>query len=126
MRLTENFNLREFRSKDGAETPEEFIPNIAKLAENLQVIRDEIKCPLHINSAYRSPSHNKSIGGVKNSQHLLGKAADLTSRNHSPKELYCIISNLIDTGKVSIKGMGLYKSFVHVDIRADYARGDKS
>ena len=60
------------------------------------------------------------------SQHTLGKAADIASRNHTPHELYCIISNLIDAGKLDIKGMGLYKSFVHVDIREDYARWDKS
>ena len=126
MRLTNNFTLQEFQSKDGASTPEELIPNIVKLAGNLQVIRNEIGCSLHINSAYRSPEHNKSIGGVKNSQHTLGKAADIASRNHTPKELYFIISNLIAAGKLDIKGMGLYKSFVHVDIREDYARWDKS
>lgn len=122
--FTKNFNKREFNSKDGARMPASVIPNVRELAKNLQVIRDVIGCPLHINSAYRSPAHNKRIGGVKNSQHLLGKAADIVSRNHSPQQLYAIIEDLINQGKVKEGGLGLYNSFVHYDIRGVKARWD--
>ena len=125
MRLTQHFKLQEFQSKDGAEMPRNVMENIFRLSDNLQVIRNEVGT-IHINSAYRSPEHNAAIKGVFNSQHILGKAADITSRNHTPKELYNIIESLIKSGKVDIKGMGLYKSFVHVDIREDYARWDNS
>ena len=122
MKLTDNFSLAEFNSKDGAEMPSEVLENVIELACNIQVIRDEIGCPLHINSSYRSPAHNKAIGGVKNSQHLLGKASDLTSRNHTPKQLYDVIESLIKDGKISEGGLGLYNSFVHYDIRGTKAR----
>ncbi len=123
MRLTQHFTLQEFQSKDGSEMPRNVMENIFKLSDNLQVIRNAIGNAIHINSAYRSASHNAAISGaVKNSQHILGKAADITSRNHTPKELYDIIERLIESGKLDIKGVGLYKSFVHVDIREDYAR----
>ena len=122
MKLTDNFSLAEFNSKDGAEMPAEVLENVIKLACNIQVIRDKIGCPLHINSAYRSPNHNKAIGGVKNSKHLLGKASDLTSRNHTPTQLYDVIESLIKEGKISEGGLGLYKSFVHYDIRGTKAR----
>ena len=122
MKLTDNFTLAEFNSKDGAEMPAEVLENVIKLACNIQVIRDKIGCPLHINSAYRSPNHNKAIGGVKNSKHLLGKASDLTSRNHTPKQLYDVIESLIKDGKISEGGLGLYNSFVHYDIRGTKAR----
>ena len=122
MKLTDNFTLAEFNSKDGAEMPAEVLENVIKLACNIQVIRDKIGCPLHINSAYRSPNHNKAIGGVKNSKHLLGKASDLTSRNHTPTQLYDVIESLIKEGKISEGGLGLYKSFVHYDIRGTKAR----
>ena len=122
MKLTDNFSLAEFNSKDGAEMPAEVLENVIKLAANIQIIRDEIGCALHVNSAYRSPAHNKAIGGVKNSQHLLGKASDLTSRNHTPKQLYDVIESLIKEGKVSEGGLGLYNSFVHYDIRGTKAR----
>lgn len=126
MKLTQHFRLSEFNSKDGAEMPADVLKNVLELACDLQTIRNEAGCPLHINSAYRSPNHNRAIGGVKNSQHILGKAADLSSRNHTPKELYDIIEGLIECEKIDVMGMGLYKSFVHVDIRDTYARWDNS
>ena len=122
MKLTKNFNLLEFQSKDGAKMPSNVFENIIELAKNLQVIRDAAKCPLHINSAYRSPAHNKRIGGVSNSKHTFGLAADLTSRNHKPKQLYKLIEGLINDGKIRQGGLGLYRSFVHYDIRGTRAR----
>ncbi|GAH09784.1 unnamed protein product, partial [marine sediment metagenome] len=76
MRITKNFSLQEFDSKDGAEMPSNVFKNVIDLAGDLQKIRDVAGCAIHINSAYRSPAHNKAIGGVSNSQHLLGRASD--------------------------------------------------
>ena len=122
MKLTDNFSLNEFNSKDGAEMPAEVLENILKLSANLQIIRDAIGCTLHVNSAYRSPEHNKRIGGASKSQHLLGKASDLVSRNHTPKQLYDVIQHLITHGKISEGGLSEYSSFVHYDIRGTRAR----
>jgi len=122
--LTKNFNKREFNSKDGKRMPSNVFLNVKELANNLQIIRDCINSPLHINSAYRSPSHNKSIGGAKKSQHLLGKAADITSRDYSPVQLYSIIEGLITQNKIEEGGLGLYNGFVHYDIRKVKARWD--
>lgn len=123
MRLTNNFNLSEFNCRDAKNTPvpPELIPNVKKLAEQLQVIRDTIGLPLHINSAYRTPTHNKAIGGEKNSQHLQGKAADIAARDLTPKQLAKVIEKLIKDGKITVKGIGVYASFVHVDIRSGQA-----
>ena len=84
MQITKNFNLKEFRSnlhnKAGFEVvqvPEYLLGNVKTLANQLQVIRDYIDLPIKINSAYRTPLFNKSVGGAKNSQHLYAKAADL-------------------------------------------------
>ena len=115
--LTRNFNKREFNSKDGKRMPIDVFLNIQVLAQQLQVIRDTINSPLNINSAYRSPEHNKRIGGVPNSQHLLGNAADITSRDFTPTQLYSIIEGLIEQGKILQGGLGLYNGFVHYDIR---------
>tara|TARA_R110000772_G_scaffold33245_2_gene81016 strand:+ start:9404 stop:9781 length:378 start_codon:yes stop_codon:yes gene_type:complete len=125
MKLTRNFSLNEFNSKDGAEMPADVLKNIIELASDLQKIRDVAGCAMHINSAYRSPDHNRAIGGVFNSQHLYGKASDLTSRNHTPKELYDLIEAMILCGDISEGGLGLYKSFVHYDRRGKKARWAK-
>lgn len=122
MKLTKNFNLIEFACKSGHLVPIELHNNAKKLAENLQIIRDEIKEPLNINSAYRTKEHNQKEGGKKYSKHLICIAADLASKNHTPKELQKIILNLIKEKKISEGGVGLYKGFVHYDIRGTQAR----
>lgn len=77
MRLTANFTKKEFDSKDGEEMPQDVFFNIVKLANQLQILRSKLKRPIKINSGYRSPQHNKNVGGSPNSQHLLGKASDI-------------------------------------------------
>ena len=85
MQLTPNFNLNEFHFRDSRKIPPEYMPNVKELAANLQVLRDEIGAPIHINSCYRPPDYNKKIGGAKTSQHLTASAADITCKTHTPK-----------------------------------------
>ena len=124
MRITKNFTQREFKSRDGSKMPEDVLCNIKDLADSLQVLRDFLGEPIRINSAYRSPEHNKAIGGVKSSQHILGKAADIKVKDIETKDLYLIIDSLIVDGKMKEGGLGLYDTFVHYDIRGSKARWD--
>mgnify|MGYP000657494523 CR=1 FL=1 len=117
MNLTTNFNLIEFQSKDGSQMPPEVLKNIKELAEDLQVIRDYIKKPIHINSAYRSPEHNKKIGGKRNSYHIKGMAADITVKGYTPRKLYSVVRKLRKQGKIGVNGIGLYNGFLHIDLR---------
>jgi uncharacterized protein YcbK (DUF882 family) len=102
--------------------PNDVKDNIIKLAINLQTIRDAINKPIHITNAYRCESHNNAVGGVKSSQHLLGKAADIQVKGMKPKQVYDLIENLIENGEVLQGGLGLYKTFIHLDIRRTKAR----
>ncbi len=120
--LTKNFDITEFSCNDGTPVPSEYLPNVKKLAEQLQILRDELNEPIHINSAYRHKEYNKKIGGEKNSQHLLAKAADITVKSKTPKQLAALIEKLISEGKLKFGGMGVYPGFVHVDIRPGKAR----
>lgn len=122
MKLSRNFSLNEFACKDGTPVPDIYFDNVLELALNLQVIRGALRKPIYINSAYRTPEHNKHIGGSKNSQHLLCKAADIRSDKKTPQEIYNLIERLISEGKVKEGGLGLYKTFVHYDIRGTKAR----
>jgi len=122
MKLTENFDLHEFYCNDGTPVPPEYIDNATTLARNLQVLRDEIKEPLRINSAYRHTAYNKKIGGKPNSQHLTASAADITAKNYSPKQISVIIEKLIKSGKMKQGGIGVYPGFTHYDIRGTKAR----
>jgi uncharacterized protein YcbK (DUF882 family) len=117
--LTDNFKLSEFRCNDENRTkvPKKFLKNIAKLAKNLQVLRDEIGKPIKINSAYRTPEYNKKVGGVKTSQHVQAKAADIHVKGMGPKKVAEKVKALIKEGKMDKGGVGIYKNFVHYDIR---------
>jgi uncharacterized protein YcbK (DUF882 family) len=117
MTLTKNFSLQEFNSKDGSPMPKEVFENIILLANNLQVLRDELKASIKINSGYRSPAHNKKIGGAKNSTHTLGMAADIVVSGYSPKQVADTIERLVKEGKMMTGGLKAYPTFTHYDIR---------
>lgn len=120
--MTKNFKIKEFNCKSGADMPLDVYENIIKLAGQLQFLRDYTGRPIRINSAYRSPEHNKKVGGSKTSQHLLGKAADITIDSLKPIEVFTLIEDLIDMGLMLQGGLGLYDTFVHYDIRKTKAR----
>jgi uncharacterized protein YcbK (DUF882 family) len=122
MKLSKNFSLSEFESKDGQPMPPEIFKNVALLARNLQILRDFIGQPIKINSGYRSPAHNKKVGGVKGSQHTKGKAADIVVKGHKPELVAEIVIELIKNGRMTQGGVGVYNSFLHYDIRGTAAR----
>lgn len=55
----------------------EIVDNIVDLARVLQRARTQIGRPFQVNSWYRPPAINASVGGVPNSQHLFGRAVDI-------------------------------------------------
>ena len=121
-KLTTNFSLEEFKCKDGSDIPNDVLPNIIELAKNLQFLRDYLGKSITINSGYRSPKYNAKIGGVKNSQHVKGKAADIVVKGMTPKEVALVIEGLIEKGKMKQGGIGIYPNFTHYDIRGIKAR----
>jgi uncharacterized protein YcbK (DUF882 family) len=124
MQLTENFSLSEFNSKCGRPMPANVQKNIAELAKNLQVLRNELKSRITITSGYRSPEHNASprVKGARNSQHLLGTASDIHVAGYAPYQVAQAIERLIFEGKMKQGGLKAYKSFTHYDIRGVRAR----
>lgn len=121
--LTRNFNSKEFDCKDGTKVPEKFMNNLQELANNLQILRNELGVPVIVTgSGYRTPSHNKAVGGAENSQHLTASGADINASGHTPKQLYDKIEVLIAKKKMKQGGLGLYAGFVHYDIRGNKAR----
>jgi uncharacterized protein YcbK (DUF882 family) len=121
-RPSKNFTWSEFNSKDGAEMPTAVKGNIKKLAQNLEVIRSYFNLPIKINSGWRSEAHNRKIGGVKNSAHVKGNAADIVIKGKTPGEVQNAIEILIKAGKISEGGIGKYPNFTHYDIRGKKAR----
>ena len=85
MNLSANFTLKELTDSDTAKkkgldnTPTlQVIENLTVLAEKiLQPVRDHYGKSVKINSGYRSPEVNASVGGSKTSDHCKGQAADI-------------------------------------------------
>ena len=117
-----NFSIKEFASNDGAYFPVDVVVQLEYLIINLQELRNYVGKPITINSGYRSPNHNKRVGGAKNSQHVKGNAADIVIKGYTPKEVSEIIEKLIKSGRMSQGGLGTYDTFTHYDIRGTKAR----
>ena len=77
--------------------------------DKLQLLRDIIKKPLYINSAYRSALHNARVGGAPMSSHKKGIAFDISLRNHNIEDLHKTAL------KAGFTGFGIYQTFLHVD-----------
>lgn len=108
-KLSDNFKVNEFACTDGSDAV--FVsPDLVTV---LQKIRVEFGKPVHINSAFRSQSKNKSVGGSPKSQHMYGLAADIHIDGVTPKEIAAYAETLLpNTG-----GIGIYKTFTHIDVR---------
>jgi len=117
--ITQNFNLKELETYDII--PAKYFKNCERLLKNLQVLRDELGAPVIIHSGYRDEQINIEVGGVSESQHLKGKAADISCPGFTSYELYCMVALLINEGRMTNGGLGLYNNFLHYDIRGYHA-----
>jgi len=105
------FQTNEFLCKCGcgAGTLEEMDK---ELLEKLDSARDIAGIPFVINSGFRCEKHNKAVGGVVNSQHKEGKAADIRCKDSALR--FIILNVLIQAG---FKRIGIGKTFIHVDVK---------
>jgi len=79
----------------------------------IQKLRDKVGMPLSVNSWYRCKEHNAKVGGAKASKHLLGIATDIRARRGSLRRKLIVAA----AKKIGFKGIGYYKTFVHLDSR---------
>ena len=108
-KLSANFKVKEFACKDGSD-PIFIAPALVEL---LQKIRNHFGKSVNINSAYRTATYNKKVGGATYSQHCYGTAADIRISGVTPKQVAAYVETLMpNTG-----GIGIYKNFTHVDVR---------
>lgn len=106
LQLAEHFRLVEFACRDGSD--EVLVhPALVLLLERL---RRRFGQAVHVTSGYRTVAHNRAVGGARRSQHLLGMAADIVVRGLSPSQVARAAR------EAGAGGVGLYASFVHVDV----------
>lgn len=85
------------------------------MVRTVDEIRRRLGIPVSIvdagGSGVRCPEHNAEVGGVYNSEHLYGRAADLHS-SASPAKMKAVAEEVMgNTG-----GIGLYDWGIHVDV----------
>lgn len=133
MQLSKNFSLAEMVASGTAKrmnidnTPnEEVLGNLTKLAEEvLQPIRDAWGAPVVVSSAYRCPKLNKAVGGVTNSDHKSGCAADihtLSDKVVDNKKLFDLIVKMAGDDKISCRQIidEYGYNWIHVSINNKY------
>ena len=107
--LSTNFKVKEFACQDKSDT---VVLHTDFIADKLQKIRSYFNKPITINSAYRTPTHNKKVGGSSNSYHVKGRAFDIVVKGVTPNEVAKYAQS------IGIKGIIRYSWGVHVDSRA--------
>lgn len=89
-----------------------------ELLTMLEIVRQHFDAPVTITSACRCPTRNAEVGGAENSQHLIGRAADIQISGIEPRE----VADYIDNMWPDTYGLGRYGVFTHLDSRVPRAR----
>lgn len=89
-----NSNTAQLRGIDNTPTSDVKVNLIHLITHLLNPIREKFGKPIKVNSGYRCPSLNKSVGGSVSSQHVKGEAVDITAGNPTlNKQLFTLIQN---------------------------------
>lgn len=102
--------------RDGTPVPRLYEINALEVLRRLQVLRDFFDKPIRIRSGFRSPEHNKVVGGAAESQHLTASAADFVVEGASPTQVREALLGLIRIGALPDGGIGSYLTFTHYDL----------
>ena len=122
----EFFDREEFRCQCYRQNPAPFCDGFPvepqeKMVRTVNEIRRRLGVPVTIvtsgGSGVRCQVHNANVGGVSNSNHLVGNAADLHSTK-TPQEMYRVAEAVLgNTGE-----LGLYSWGIHVGVNCKYSR----
>lgn len=111
--VSAHFSLREFEDRTTHQVMLD--PN---LVQKLEALRALVGVPITVTSGYRTPAHNAQVGGAQDSQHELGKAADIVWSGIEMETAVTLAE------QVGFTGIGSYADgHLHVDVRDVQAGG---
>ena len=123
MNLSPNFTLEEMTRSEYAlrrgwpnDPDDKALANLKRVALLLEKVRAEVNRPIIVTSGYRSPNINSAIGGQKNSQHMLGCAADIRAIDLSADDLMMAI---VDSDIKYDQLIKEFDSWVHISVPND-------
>jgi hypothetical protein len=127
--ISKNFTLEELTASATARqrgiinaVGQQEVVNLCALVHNvLQPLRDAMQEPIKIGSGYRCPALNRAVGGVSNSQHQYGQAADLCIDGDKAKgrRWFTWIMDHCDFDQLIWEHNAKGSYWVHVSYRAD-------
>ena len=109
--IAPNFQIKEFASRDGSD---EILIDF-DLVIVLQAIREHFGRPVNLTSGYRSPAHDKAVGGTGAGYHTKGMAADITVNGIDPLVIGLYTAELLGTAG----GIEIGDGYLHIDVRSD-------
>lgn len=120
MKISAHFDSTEFACRNGSLYPAAWIDaRLRPLCETLEVIRESAGKPVTILSGFRTEEYNRSIKGARASQHVQGRAADITIAGMKASAVHALVLELYNANKLPLLGgLGAYPGFVHVDVRS--------
>jgi zinc D-Ala-D-Ala carboxypeptidase len=77
----------------------------------LDQARELVGVPFRVSSGYRCQAHNRQVGGVRDSEHLVGLAADILAVDSEAR--FLIVSAALQVG---IRRIGIHEHFVHLGV----------
>lgn len=125
-RLSKHFVVEEFDCKDGTKVrPREYDGLEYLCRQFLEPMRRRFgACSVH--SGFRTRSHNANVGGEDRSYHIYpdhdgnDQAADVSFARGTPSQWHAMANAIRRRKRNGRGGLGLYRTFVHLDIR-DFA-----
>jgi lysozyme family protein len=120
-----HFQPSDFLTKGGANVknglnerpPRALWPNVVKLVEVLDELRERLGHPIVLNSVYRGEAYNRSVGGASGSQHKKFCAGDFRVIGFGRPADWASALRKMRAEKFFQGGIGVYETFVHVDTR---------
>ena len=120
-KLSDNFIVKEFACKDGSDT----ILIDHDLVPLSQRFREYVEASVWFNSAYRTASYNKKVGGATKSYHVRGQAIDIPFSSKY-KYLTSVDKMCAFFNALGVKGIIRYPNFVHIDTRTTKYHADNN
>ena len=96
--------------------------NIDRTVRAVNAIHRAYTPGVRIVSGYRSHAYNTAVHGALRSQHLQGLAVDMAPIDGDVSGLSQVVLELIQSGALTEGGIGLYRTFIHYDLRGVKAR----
>lgn len=123
MNLTQHFTLKEAETTttglDNRIKDPNIIARVINTATNMELVRAILgRKPIHINSWYRSPAVNKSVGGTSSSEHSLGAAVDFTCASYGTP--FQVAQSLLANASILNYNQLIYEqTWVHISFPPD-------